>query len=1007
MPRRAATTKTSGRIVLLLGLLVGGWLPLAAAPPNYFVRTWQVESGLPQNKVTSVVQARDGYLWLGTYKGLARFDGVHFTVFDDNNTPELRSSRVTRLFEAQDGALWIGDESGHVTRFKDDQFQAVPFQPVWSSGKIYDIAADEAGDVWLLNEAGELARTRDGRVLTPPAGVVAKVVGLAQAADGKIWIERAGRVSVLEHGLLRPIEFEGMTTNSYLQGIGARRAGGLWVASDGRLREWNGDRWGDDFGDAPWGLSIVTRMIETRSGVLFVGTADRGLFLIFPGHTQKPLQFGRTSHFPSDWVISLWEDREGNVWCGTGAGLVMVRPNNVETIAPPDQWQGRAVLSVYAGASGALWAGTEGAGLYRLQDGAWTNFNSDQGLRNPYIWSLAEDARGRMWAGTWGGGLFVQAGEAFHFAPGMEDLTPPMPALLSTPDALWVGTTAGLLRYQNGVATWFNQTNGQPLGDVRAIATDRRGVVWAGTAGNGLVCLEPGGIRQFKKADGLSSDFIECLRFASDGTLWIGTFGGGLNRLKAGRFAVINQQQGLPNSVIGDIETDARGFFWMSSYSGLIRVSEAELNRCADGAVPEVHCQIYGINDGLPTLECSEGLQPAGAQTADGRLWFSTSKGLIAVDPANVKTNLLPPPVIIESMRVDDRRFAAGHPSGRALQVRPGRHRFEFEYTALSFVVPEKVRFRYRLNGFDDGWRDAGAERTITYNYLLPGSYSFQVTACNNDGVWNESGARLAFVVLPFFWQTAWFRWLVLVVLIAASGGLAWFDTRRRMRRKLERAERQRDIERERTRIARDIHDDLGAQLTRITMISDAARGDLDNPGRAMIGLGRIYDTARELTRSMDEIVWAVNPRHDTLESLASYLEKFAQDLLATAGIRCRLDLPVQFPEWHLTSEVRHNVFLACKEALHNVIKHSAASEAGLRLAVGKQSFELVIEDNGRGFSTETARQQPVAIAGRAASGNGLENMNRRLAAIGGVCVIDSAPGKGARISFAVQITPP
>ncbi|HEX9046940.1 MAG TPA: sensor histidine kinase, partial [Verrucomicrobiae bacterium] len=276
------------------------------------------------------------------------------------------------------------------------------------------------------------------------------------------------------------------------------------------------------------------------------------------------------------------------------------------------------------------------------------------------------------------------------------------------------------------------------------------------------------------------------------------------------------------------------------------------------------------------------------------------------------------------------------------------------------------------------------------------------VTACNNDGVWNETGASVAFAVLPYFWQTTWFHVLGGFLTVLAASGVVWFDTRRRMRRKLDRAERQRDIERERSRIAQDIHDDLGAQLTRITMMSESTRGDLDNPGRAAAGLEKIYDTARELTRSMDEIVWAVSPRHDTLESLVAYLEKFAQDWLMSVGIRCRLDLPLQFPEWHLSSEVRHNVFLAFKEALNNAVKYSGASEVLIRLALQADSFVLAVEDNGCGFIPGEKRK--VASPDRTASGNGLENMRQRLAAIGGSCEIQSAPGRGTQVVFSVLL---
>jgi signal transduction histidine kinase len=418
----------------------------------------------------------------------------------------------------------------------------------------------------------------------------------------------------------------------------------------------------------------------------------------------------------------------------------------------------------------------------------------------------------------------------------------------------------------------------------------------------------------------------------------------------------------------------------------------------------EVPFLAYGINDGLPTLECSEGSQSAGCKTADGRLWFPTAKGLVAVNPANTQTNLLPPPVVIEAMRVDDRPLALENSAGTPLKIPPGQHRIEFDYTGLSFVAPEKVRFKCRLNNFETGWVDVGTKRVAFYNYTPPGNYSFQVTACNNAGVWNKTGASLKFEVLPYFWQTTWFHLLGWLATVLAAGGVVWFDTRRRLRRRLELAERQRDIERERSRIAQDIHDDLGAQLTRITMMSESARGNLTNPGRADAELEKIYDTARALTRSMDEIVWAVSPRHDTLEGLATYLEKFAQDWLATTGIRCRLDLPLQFPGWHLTSEVRHNVFLAFKEALHNAVKHSGAAEVLIRLAVKEKSFELAIEDNGRGFALREKMETVSPAPGRAASGNGLENIRRRLAAIGGSCEIQSAPNAGTKVIFSMQL---
>ncbi len=716
--RNAFLRSLRGITSALIGLLA--WASLSApAPvsPHYFVRDWQAEQGLPQSKVTAVVQSQAGYVWAGTYSGLARFDGVRFTVFDENNTPQMRSSRVTSLYETADGTLWIGDEGGQLTRYKNGQFSPVRFHPDWNAGKIYDITSDASGDVWVMNGDGQLARVKDGRVLNPEAGPVAKLVDMARSPDGKIWVARDGRISLLEQGRLHPVRFTGMTSTSYVQGIGASSDGGLWVAVDGQIRKWKDGQWVEDLGNAPWGQSPVTRLVEMRNGTLAVGTADHGLYLVFQNQKANPQHFDHARDFPSDWVISICEDHEGNLWVGTGGGgLAMLRPNSIQTVSPPDQWQGRAVLSVWSGQSGALWVGTEGAGLYCLQDGIWKNFGADQGIRNSYIWSLAEDTQGRIWAGTWGGGLFVQSGNRFEFPVGLTNVTMPIPALLRAHDGgLWIGTAAGLLHYQNGKTNWFTESKGRPLRDVRTIAEGDHGAVWFGTAGDGLACLKDHHIQRFLTTNGLSSDFIECLHFARDGSLWIGTFGGGLDRYKNGHFGVINRKQGLPNSVIGDIEEDGQGYFWMSSHDGIIRVSETELNRCADGKTNEIHCSCYGINDGMPTIECSEGLQPAGCKTPDGRLWFPTSKGLVCVNPLDVQTNPLPPPVQIEAMLVDDRP-ALSESTNASIVVAPGRHRFEFQYTGLSYVDPDKVQFKYRLHGFETEWVNAGNKRTVNYN---------------------------------------------------------------------------------------------------------------------------------------------------------------------------------------------------------------------------------------------------------------------------------------------------
>ena len=983
------------RLGLVWSCLWITYSPLVAAS-NFVIRSWYAEDGLPQNAVTAAVQTRDGYLWLGTYTGLVRFDGVRFVVFDDHNTPALKNGRITSLYESADGTLWIGHETGNVTRFKAGRFEAVPIKAAWNGGKISGIGADNQGEIWLLNSDGLLARVRDGKLLTPEAGEVQGVIGMAENGRGALWVSRNGAVSELRDEKLHRIEFEPPRTNLYAFGICGSRDGRFWVVADSRIRKWDGKGWTEDRGSTPWGFNPLVSFIELRNGYLAAGTGNQGLFLVSPEGAS--LNFNRTNGLSHDWVRCLWEDREGNLWAGTGTGLSMLRQRSFFTVAPPDEWKGCAVLSVTAGRDGSLWIGTEGAGVYHYREGLWSHFTyDDSGLKNSFVWSVTEDDQGRIWAGTWAGGVYIRQTNNFEPAPLMENFFIPAPAILPARDGgVWIGTGNGLLRHESNRITKFGREAGIESPDVRTILETPGGVVWFGMYNGGLGRLENGLVRQFRTSDGLPSDFVQCLKLESNGDLWIGTAGGGLSRLRHGRFTSVSTEQGLPNNVICHIEEDDQGNFWISSYDGIFRVSKAELEACADGKIPSVHSLHYGKADGLPTQECSGGLQPSGCQTKDGRLWFPTSKGLVVLAPAAVTTNLLAPPVVIEEFRVDG--VVVSNTGPTEIHIKPGHQRFDFQYTALSLVSPEKVRFRCRLEGLEKEWMDVGTSRAVNYNFVPPGRYVFHVTACNNDEIWNEQGVSLAFHVLPHFWQTVWFRVVGAVALAVTAGALVWFDTRRRMGRKMEKLERQRALDRERSRIASDIHDDLGASLTRITLLSQSARGDLeDNAPQAAAEVDRIYTTARELTRAMDEIVWAVNPQHDTLDSLAIYLGKFAQDYLRAAGIRCRLNLPEQLPNWSLTAELRHNLFLAVKETLHNVVKHSSATEVHITLTLAPNGFAWEVEDNGHGFSGGDAIPEN---PDRLSSGNGLRNMRRRTEEVGGRCEVKSSPGKGTRVKF-------
>lgn len=990
---------------LYLALLLGSDLfgQTNSSLRDYSSSWLQIEQGLPQNTVDAIVQDRDGYLWVATYNGLARFDGVRFTIFDTANTPEFRDSRITSLFEDAHGTLWIGHETGSLTKLDHGRFTDVKLPSVWPGGPVLGIGTDEDGVLWLLNYSGTLCSMNGDKLFAASLGSQVGVPSLAEGNDGALWVVRNGLLGSLRHGKLQPWLPNGQRDLRDVQRVCACRSGGLWLLGNSRVAKWPGTGPVQDLGPAPWGFDYVTALGETESGDLFVGTED-GLYLWSPDGAYR--LFNRRNILSHNWVCCLAEDDEGDIWVGTGSGgLDELRARTVEMVPAPDDWQNRAVLAVATNAAGGLWIGTEGGGLYQFDGREARSADETNGLSNQFVWSLREDPHGGLWAGTWANGLFVRRGEIFQPATNAIRATEGVRALFQDRQGMWIGMEDGLIHYANGKFTNVTRGAGLVLPDVRVIAEGPDGTIWFGMSGGGLGRIKDGKLSQFLTRDGLPSNFVWSLLAENDGTLWIGTFDGGLCRYRDGKFSIISTEQGLPSDVICHIADDGRGNFWMSSYGGIFRVNRDELNDCADGKIATVNCLVFDEANGLATLECSGGFQPSGCRTADGRLWFPTIKGLAVIDPSKIITNPYPPPVLIEEVTVDDQVVTHGPDGAAQMRIPPGKHRLEIRYTGLSLVSPERVRFKYRLEGLEQNWEDVGARRVAYYSYLKPGHYTFHVIACSNDGVWNDEGATLALTVIPWFWQTWWFISAAILAGMLAVGAGVRYVTKRRWRRRMEHLERQRVLEKERARIAQDIHDDLGASLTRIMLLSQSRRAE--DGQYSELQLERIYSTARDLTRAMDEIVWAVSPQHDTFDSLVSYLGKYAQDFLSAAGIRCRLDLPMQLPAWPLTAEVRHNLFLGVKEALNNATKHSGAAEVRISLGLFGSGFSLAIEDDGEGFDSNEAGAKPAPGQPRILTGHGLANMLKRIEEIGGQCRIESIPSKGTRVTFIVVVKLP
>ena len=976
----------------------------AESPSRLAIRRWQMEDGLPQNSANAVLQTHEGYIWVATYAGLARFDGHSFRTFGRESSPRLPNERITALFEDRHHVLWIGCETGELFSYTNGRFEGQKVGKNWTPTKIAWICSDENEIIWVLDRNGVMVRVHDGLVLPQPVtGDLTRITnGLAkEGSTGQLWALRTGVVGVLHDGKWVPVALPRTVGDQPVQAIGAARDGGVWIVAQAGLFRWDHRQWVEAEGPGPWSDRGVNSLCEWQDGMIAFGTLDQGLYLFRPG--RLGLQFGRKQRVGDNWIQSSAVDREGALWVGTAmSGVSVLQRTNYDRQIPPESLGTHPLKTISPRHAGGVWLGTEGGGVYRFANGDWKVFNASAGLTNLYVWSVLEDRAGRLWVGTWGGGVFRLNGEQFERVPGLEDPRELVAALLEARDGtIWIGTVHGLQRYANGEVTRYGVEQGIKAPEVRSIAEDAAGGIWFGLAGGGLGSLRDGQLRNYGSAEGLSADYIISLFFDDTGALWFGSTSGGLTRFKDGKFVLLGSAHGFPSASIGHIADDKAGNFWLSTDRGVFRIARAALDACADGTVSRLTYERFGSGVGMERIENAAGSQPAGCVTADGIQWYPARQSIVRVDPFQETVSPVVPAVVLEEFLVDGKIVASGLEAGGLLQpteIAPGHDRFEFRFTAPTYLRPERIHFRYRLVGLNNDWIEAGEDRSASYHQLSPGAYRFEVMALDGEQSPPVGTVQLAFTVQPQLWERWWMRLLgYLAAALAIAGGVLW-QQRRSHRRKTERLERQQALERERTRIARDIHDDLGASLTRISLLSQSARRELDDPAQSARRIDSIYSTASELTHKMDEIVWAVNPRHDSLESVVNYFTSFAQELLGTAGVACRLEMPLQLPAHPIYAEARHHLFLAFKEALHNVVKHAGATCATISLKASDTALVLRVRDDGRGL---------VGSARPAGRGNGLTNMRQRLADVGGRCEISADPAGGTLVVFHLPLRSP
>jgi PAS domain S-box-containing protein len=782
------------------------WAEVRALDPSkaitqYNHDIWQTEEGLPQNSVKAIVQTRDGYLWLGTQAGLARFDGVHFTVFNQRNTAAIKNSNVLALLEDHAGNLWIGTYGGGLVRLKDGQFTNFTTKEGLPNDVIYTLYEDRERNLWIGTHGGGLSRWREGKftTFTTKDGLSHNFVrALCEDRAGYLWIGTdGGGLSRFKDGKFSSLtKKDGLASNIVLS-LYEDRQGSLWIGTyDGGLSRWQHGEFTTYTKKDGLASNAILAIYEDRAGNLWVGAYGGGLNRL---QGKSFTAFTAKEGLSDAGVRCLYEDREGSLWIGThSGGLNRLRDGKFTSFTTKEGLSNDLVFPIYEDRAGNLWIGTEGSGLNRLKDGRVTVYTTKDGLANNFVWSLHEGRDGSLWIGT-GSGLSRLKDGRFTTYTTREGLSNDMIwALYESQDgSLWIGTFGGgLNRLKDGKVTAYTRKDGLPDVGVRYIHEDRAGNLWVGTNSGGLAQFRDGKFTTFTTREGLTSDNIRSLHEDQQGNLWIGTLSG-LNRLQNGRVTAYTTKEGLFDDLIWQILEDGQGNLWLSSSRGIFRVSRQELDAFAQGKSRTITSVAYGKADGLKSSQGNGGAQPMGWKSRDGRFWFSTVKGVAMIDPQQIKTNELPPPVFIEQALVNGRAL----PLNERIQLPPDQEKFEFHYTGLSLLAPGKVWFKTKLEGFDQDWVEVGTRRVAYYTNLPPGQYRFRVQACNNDGVWNETGASLDFYLAPRFYQTRTFYALCALAALLLGAGLYLLRIRHLKAREKELvrlvAERTRELEQE------------------------------------------------------------------------------------------------------------------------------------------------------------------------------------------------------------------
>lgn len=741
---------------------------------QYVHENIQIKDGLPQNSVYTILQTDDGYMWFGTMEGLVRFDGVDFKIFDSSDYEEFRGNWIWTLFEDSRKNLWVGTYSNGIVVMGPDsnnptmKIKRIDTKTGLSNNRISSILEDQTGNIWIGTQNG-LNRIKDGKieVFGKKDGLSDdRITALFQDSRGTLWIgTKKGGLSSFNGSELFSSPVKGVKSDFQVRHITSDRKGNLLVSTDSGLVVVRPDRSHTVYGSS-YGLknSSLTQSYEDSDGNIWVGSYGGDLSLF---KNEKFTTYTKEDGLTSNVIISIFEDRERNLWVGTlGGGVSKFRDGAMMTFDHRDGLAKGSILAIFQDSSGKLWAGSEGDGLFNFEDGRFKKFIAPgfSKIENT-VFSVNEDKNRNIWVSLLDKGIAViKSDKIKRYTEEVLSDKNVLAIFRDSKDRIWLGTNlSGVKVFSDGEFTSYDKKSGLPGNSVNAVNEDSSGNILIGT-GKGLAIFDGTDFKIFTKKDGLSDNEISSLHVDNDNSIWIGTFNGGINLFQNGKISSFVKKDGLVDNTVYSIVEDDNGFLWTSSNKGIFKIEKASLIERSRNNNSPINLIAYGISDGMKSFECNGGFQPAAIKTTDGKLWFSTIKGLVSVDTKKIGINSHAPVVKIEKVVINRKEIV----DTTSLILAPGTKELEIKYTGISFSTPEKTVFRFMLEGFDSDWMNAGGRRSAYYTNLPPGNYKFKVEALSRDGV-RSSVTVLNIIQKPFFYQRPVFHIAVLIILLIVT----------------------------------------------------------------------------------------------------------------------------------------------------------------------------------------------------------------------------------------------